>query len=256
MCLRARIGYGRSPWYPRGGQTAADIARNSVQVAVEVNHADVENVTLALSSGFQMQGHVVLDGGSLATLPDIERTTIDLTPIEPMPFGSARKQLKADGLFTLENIPAGDYHVMLLPMPANTFIESIRLGQTDVSSGMTISSPVSDPLEIVLSTKGGMIEGTIVDKEQKPMTGVQAILIPDRQRDRRELYRFATSDQNGHFTMRTIAPGDYKIFAWEDAEPGTYNDPEFLRNYEALATPAKVSESATLNLAVKVLPAN
>jgi hypothetical protein len=241
---------------PTTDLTPGGIARNSVQVPVEVNNADVENMVLALASGFQMQGRVVVDGAPLASLPDLERAFIYLEPFEPATFAVPQKQLKADGLFTLENIPAGDYRVMLGQLPAKTFIESIRLGQTDVSSGMTITAPLSDQLEVVLSTKSGLIEGTIVDRDQKAMPGVQAILVPDRQRERRDLYRFANTDQNGRFTLRTIAPGDYKIFAWEDAEPGAYNDPEFLRNYEAAATPAKVSESESLSVVVKVLAAN
>ena len=88
------------------------------------------------------------------------------------------------------------------------------------------------------------------------MQGIQAILIPDRQRERRNLYKFATSDQNGHFTIATIAPGDYKLFAWEDIEPGEYNDPDFLRKYETLATPAQISESSTSIVEVKALPRN
>jgi hypothetical protein len=56
--------------------------------------------------------------------------------------------------------------------------------------------------------------------------------------------------------MRTIAPGDYKLFAWEDLEPGEYNDPDFIRKYEALATPVRVSESSNLTVEVKVIPEN
>lgn len=31
--------------------------------------------------------------------------------------------------------------------------------------------------------------------------------------------------------MRNVARGDYKLFAWEDIEPGAYNDPDVLRRY-------------------------
>jgi hypothetical protein len=179
-----------------------------------------------------------------------------LVQLEPMPLGPRDQPLKPGGLFMLENVPAGEYRVALIAAPPNTFIESIRLGQTDVSTGITISGPLSDSLDIALSTKGALIDGTVLDKDQKPMPGIQAVLIPDRQRDRRDLYRSPTTDQNGHFTMRSIAPGDYKLFAWEDIEPGAYNDPELVRKYEALAAPVKVSESATLHFEVKVLPEN
>lgn len=88
------------------------------------------------------------------------------------------------------------------------------------------------------------------------MPGVQAVLIPDQQRDRRNAYRFSIADQNGHFTLRVIPPGNYKLFAWEDLEPGAYYDPEFIRKYEDVGMPITVSESAALNFAVRVLPAN
>src|SRR5207237_3800186 len=119
--------------------------------------------------------------------------------------------------------------------------DSFRLGQIDVSSGVTIAGPVSDSVDIFLSTKGGQVDGTVVDKNQNPMRGIQAVLIPDLQRDRRDVYRTATRNQNGQFTIRTIAPGDYKLFAWEDLEPFAYNDLDFVRKYEALATPVKIS---------------
>ena len=172
-----------------------------------------------------------------------------------MPFGSPQDPIKADGSFTIENVRPGEYRINVT-IPQNTFIQSVRLGQADVSSRLTLLGPVSESLEIVLSTKGGRIDGFIVDKDQKPMQGIQAVLIPDRQRERRDLYKFATSDQNGHFTMATISPGNYKLFAWEDIEPGEYNDPDFLRKYDALGTPVQISESSKSTVEIKVLARN
>lgn len=55
--------------------------------------------------------------------------------------------------------------------------------------------------------------------------------------------------------MRTVPPGDYKLFVWEDLEPGAYNDPDFIRKYEELGTLVKVSESAKLTVEAKIIPA-
>jgi hypothetical protein len=236
--------------------TGADMARNNAQVAVDVSSTDIENLVLTLTSGFQIKGRLDLDGTSISTLPDIERTRVSLTPTEPMPFGSTSQQIKPDGTFTLEGIQPGEYRINIFPMPPNAFVQWAQLGQTDVSSRVTISGPTSDSLEIVLSTKGGQIDGTILDKDLKPMQGIQAVLIPDRDRERRNLYKFATTDQNGRFTMRAIAPSDYRLFAWEDLEPGAYNDPDFLRKYEALATSVKVSELSKASVELRVIPAN
>ena len=46
------------------------------------------------------------------------------------------------------------------------------------------------------------------------------------------LYKTQTTDQDGHFDLRGIAPGDYKLFSWEEAESGSWEDPEFLKPLE------------------------
>jgi hypothetical protein len=71
-----------------------------------------------------------------------------------------------------------------------------------------ISGQVSGILSVVLANGAGQVDGNVVNDKSEPVRGIQAVLIPDRSRDRIELYKIATTDQNGHFTMRGIAPGD------------------------------------------------
>jgi hypothetical protein len=40
------------------------------------------------------------------------------------------------------------------------------------------------------------------------------------------------TDQFGHYLLRGIAPGDYKLFCWDEVEDGAWEDPDFLRAYE------------------------
>src|SRR5438093_10674790 len=82
--------------------TPRDITRT--QVPLEISNADVENVVLVLTSGFQIKGRIQLDAGSLSTLPNIDRTRIFLTPLEATGFGSPQDPIKADGSFTIENV--------------------------------------------------------------------------------------------------------------------------------------------------------
>ena len=49
-----------------------------------------------------------------------------------------------------------------------------------------------------------------------------------------------SSDQNGHFDLKSIPPGDYKVFAWEDVEPGIWQDPEFLKDHEKNGQPLTI----------------
>jgi carboxypeptidase family protein len=125
----------------------------------------------------------------------------------------------------------------------------------DVLNRLTLSGPVTESLEIVLSTAVGEIDGTVVDGDGKPVPGAQVVLIPNRERSRSDLYRTATSDQNGRFTIRPVVPAEYKLFAWEDLEPFAYMDPDFLRKYEERGSLLAVSESAKITVETKIIPA-
>ena len=41
------------------------------------------------------------------------------------------------------------------------------------------------------------------------------MLIPDQGRDRPELFKSAQTDASGHFSLRGVYPGGYKIYFWE-----------------------------------------
>jgi hypothetical protein len=161
----------------------------------------------------------------------------------------------ADGSFKIDNMQVGEYRISISPLPPGMYVKDVRLGSTDALAGVSITGPVSGSLEVLLSPNGGQLDGTIVDKDQKPQRAIQAVLIPDRLRDRRDLYRTANTDQNGHFMIRTIPPGDYKLFAWEDLEPFAYNDPDVIRRSEELGFAVKVAESSKQTVEVKIIPA-
>ncbi|HJX94885.1 MAG TPA: hypothetical protein VJ324_04655, partial [Candidatus Acidoferrum sp.] len=46
-------------------------------------------------------------------------------------------------------------------------------------------------------------------------------------------FKQRTTDQYGRFDIRGIAPGDYKLFSWEQVEPNAWEDPDFLKQFEA-----------------------
>lgn len=47
-----------------------------------------------------------------------------------------------------------------------------------------------------------------------------------------EFYFTTATDQNGFYRLKNLTPGEYKLFAWEDLEPGSYMDPDFFRAVE------------------------
>jgi len=66
------------------------------------------------------------------------------------------------------------------------------------------------------------------------------------------LYETASTDQNGHFAIKGVRPGEYKIYAWEEVEYGAYQDPDFVKPHESAGVDisAKAGGHDTIQLAV------
>jgi hypothetical protein len=64
------------------------------------------------------------------------------------------------------------------------------------------------------------------------------------------LYKSQSTDQYGHFDLRGIAPGDYKLFTWDEVEEGAWEDADFLKPFEEKGEKVRAQEgdSKSVNL--------
>lgn len=78
------------------------------------------------------------------------------------------------------------------------------------------------------------------------MIGVWVVQVPDEaHRDESRLYQKTTTDQYGQYLLRGIAPGDYKIFCWDEVEDRAWEDPEFLKAFESQGQKVALEEAVT-----------
>ena len=225
--------------YLLAGHWYEDGQRFTASQPVEVGNAGLEGVNLVMTPGFEVPGQVRVEGTEEARF---SATEVVLLPANEMAFGgSLGGRVQPDGSFKLTNIAPDHYRVQVFGMPQGCYLKSARLGDNDMlENGGTLTAG-SGPLEIVLSAAGGRIEGMVTDANQQPVPGAAVVLVPDaRRRHRPDLFHNVTSDQNGRFSVEGIAPGDYRLYAWQEVESGAWQDAEFLKPYE------KGSESVTV----------
>jgi len=235
----------------------------TVLAPVTISDSDVENVILTVPPAVSLPGRLKIEGQSLSAVPGAARIRVQLEAsingvvMPSVPASQPQFQwANSDGTFILSNLPPGEYRVRVAGLPPDYYVKDARLGQSDVfNEPMHFSGSASSPLDVALSPNGGRIDGTIVNDKQEPMRGTEAVLIPDRQRDRTDLYKTATSDQSGHFAIRGIPPGDYKVFAWDAIEEFAYYDPDLVRLFEQKGAPVRILESSKETLEVKIIPA-
>lgn len=229
----------------------------TARVPVEVTNADIEGLTIVVAPGVSINGLVRVEGEGAPQ----GAARIQLRPVLP---GTAnfvgfapQAQAAPDGTFRLDNVLSGAYRAVITP-PGDSFVKEARLDRSDALNSLVEVSEsrfAATTLEIVLSTNVAQIDGVVGDAQLQRVSGIQAVLVPDSNRDRTDLFRTATSDQNGRFSMRRIAPGDYHLFAWETLEPNAYYDPDLLKRSMPLGTALHIEESARLSPEIKLIPA-
>jgi hypothetical protein len=229
-------------------------------VKVTIPNADVQGITISISPASTIAGRVRVDG----TLPiPMERLRLQLISTTPSrrPEGPSGN-LSPDGTFSLQGVAAGDFRVALQvagPPGANpVYIKEARYGAADVLNGpLQIGTSVAGPLDIVIGVGGGQLSGTLSDARGQPVPVSQVVLVPQRGRDRAELYRTSTTGNSGGFQFSGIVPGDYKVFSWEGIEPNGWFDPELLKQSETRGTAVHITDSATSStgmIEVRLIP--
>ena len=203
------------------------------------------NVTIKLDPGIDLYGTVKVEGdtGPKATNYQIQLSAGDGIPF----FGSPAAALaKPDGTFVLKNVVSGIWDIGITPIPHDGYLKSMRLGDQDVlTEEMMITPETTTPLNIVLSTRGGTLEGDVKTDNGVEAPRVFVLLAPDGKYSHvLSFFDVVFTDPMGHFKLHALTPGKYKLYAFDKLQWGVWQDPEFLKPYETLGVMVEISEGA------------
>jgi hypothetical protein len=240
-------------------------------VAVSVGDSDVENLVVTVIPAGTIAGRIRVDGQQQSVTPDrLRLQLISRSPVSPALASTSlgRSTFTAtaasDFTFKFANISVGDYRLIVQgqgavaagarPGSNAVYIKEARFDGTDVLNGpLRISGTASGTLDILLGIGGGTVSGTLTDRRSQPVPVTQVVLIPDRYRDRTELYRVANTDENGHFNLIGVIPGEYKLFSWDGLEPNAWFDPDVMAQSETKGVPVRVTDSSSEMFDVKLI---
>jgi hypothetical protein len=215
------------------------------RVPIEVGATDIDNVTVAMNGGFAVTGQVRINSQSQQTSAR-SQFGMNLRPVEPT-TGAGQLKWDADHTsFAFNDMSPGAYRFDVFP-PAPFYVKSATLAGQDILNNEFSVAQAAGPIEIVLSDDGGSIEGDAVNADGQLVTGGIIAL-----RDGR-----ATVIQSaGHFKLQNLAPGDYAVYAWDDANQVPYADQDWMRRYAGSGTAVTVSagQNAQVKLTQQKVP--
>ncbi len=229
------------------------------RLPVDVGGSTVEGLNITVTPGFSVKGQVRSDPDS----PPVDLSTVRfmLQPKETNQFGGGGQgRPDADGSFTMSNVVGDRFNLAWFGLPAGAYVKSARSDQVDIlASGLDLTGGAPAPLEIVLSPRAAAVTGTVQNpKTGNAVPGATVVLIPQEKerRDQQAYYKTIVSDQLGAFSVTGIAPGEYKVYAWEDIENGAYMDPDVLKPVEGKGESLTLREGDQKTLPLKMIPAD
>ena len=220
---------------------------------VEVANADVDGGTLTFLPPAELSGSVRVEGG---VFNGYGKLRIDLPSPYPLPFrGQSTADVKADGSFVLKDAVPRVYEVAIERTPG-VYLKSIRIGDKVLPDRRVDLSSKLEGLVIVLGADVGTMEGSVRNAKGDPVAHAQVTVIAHGQQSgRADLSRSAFSNDKGEFKIEDIAPGDYKVFAWEDVPEGAPQDPEFRKPFEKQATNVRMPSNGHERVSITAISA-
>jgi hypothetical protein len=249
---------------PPGEYTLFPVVKDSegqsytARISVDVAEEKVENLSAALSPPVEVRGRITVDGKAPpegSTIGRVFLTSIDGLPESLLAASGSAARVPADpktGEFVIPHVTAGRYAVGFATalQPASAYVADIRhAGNSVFDVGITIGAEQPEPLEVAVRTEGLSLVGTVFDPPLlNPISRATVVLVPAANSRRKNfaLYRTTTSLRDGTFSLYGIAPGEYKVFAWESVTAGAWENEDFLRRFEDRGTTVRLEANALL----------
>lgn len=241
----------------RGGRGGPGTIQQVLWASMDltVSGQNITDIVVGLQPGMSLNGRVMFEGTSLPPPTDLTRVRVNLTTRGQQLFeGGAMPpaQVDASGRFTINGVAPGRYSISggvpgggqaRQGGPATSQPGGASAPQWVLKSAMAGGRDILDfPLTIEPNQEAGGIvmtftdrtqelSGTLQDATGRPTADFTIIVFPTDNRFWQPQSRRIVSARpgtDGHFTFRNLPPGDYRLTAITDAEPGEWFNPDFL----------------------------
>jgi hypothetical protein len=231
------------------GYSMAGVGARATQL-VDVKSDDVDGLILSAAAG-EIRGSVIVKSASRQV--DLSAMSVSIRPIWFMPGSSpmpGRVKLTDDLRFRYPVVGGqfASFSVAISETPDDCYVLSIQYGGRDVpDSGIEYSHGAT--LEITIATDGARVDGSTVDRDQKPFANAVVALVPT---NGVRATRSLNSGPRGVFHFTGVPPGEYKLLAWDDVTKEDLANPGFVKRFEDQATPVRLAPSGTASASVQV----
>jgi protocatechuate 3,4-dioxygenase beta subunit len=229
---------------------------------IEIRDRDIDNAVLNIQSLVEVHGSLSLEGEQRTDFsrfpgnppPSVTMHVSLVTVNGPAAF-SADSGVTNDGAFTIAGVAPGAYEVRTSGIPGGAWLKSIQFDSRPVAGSEIEVTGASGAtrLEITMSRAAGQIEGVVETEKGEPAAGSTIILVSDPPG---KSSMTSGVGKNGEFTLPPVAPGTYRLYAWEDIEAAQRYDPALMKAYEGKSLAVRVEANGRERVKLTEIPAS
>jgi hypothetical protein len=220
---------------------------------IEVKDASVDGVKIEIGAGRDVRASLRIEGSasfSPGMISFVARDGVSpqariLNQMMPMRTPEVTLQNVFRTTYALELPSAGSFG------GANYYVKSLRYGGREYPADAVDLSGDGE-LEIVVSPLGATVEGTAVDAAGKPSPNAVVVIAPASGVGP---LKNGAADARGNFYFGGLAPGEYRVFAWDAGSAEATDPPPSLAPYQSAAKTVRLEQSAREKTQVTVTAA-
>jgi hypothetical protein len=254
---------------PPGRYTLIALSSNNSKIRsirpLEVDAVPLKDVRISVGEIQTIRGHVKYDdsdandtksssavgGGVVPTAHRAEGIAFSTSSTTLQMFGLGGGRTNSDGEFSLNAFP-GETYALSIQSPADAYISEVIQGSNRLTgSPFGVTGGAGDVL-VVLKADGGVVSGQI--KAEKEQAGNAFVVLAPRDRSRQDLFRTTIAGNDGTFTLKNIAPGEYVALGLPRNDEDYYLDPDYIDQFERYTTKISIAPASQRNIVLTLAP--
>ena len=217
----------------------------AARTTIQVGSSNIEGISLTVRGGVPVNGRVRVEGETTASLTGLRVT---LQPAEaghrirsvPDPAGQGRRKL------SIRRRRRGSLHAR-----GQQFARGLLSQERAFRQSRCTGRRPGDRRRISCAAgHGGEFQGRAgfrygagsEDAEGSGRDDGGAGSPGEGAAQSESFYRSATTDAAGGFTFKSLTPGEYRVYSWEEAEYGAWMDPDFMKPLESRGEAVSIQE--------------
>jgi hypothetical protein len=221
---------------------------------ISVDGDNVSGLVLALAPGMTIAGQVQFDGTSLTPPTDKRAVRVTLQPVvtgDAVSVAPAGAKVDPNGQFVLTGVTPGKYRLSASFPGGGTpdgwnvrsaLVDAVDAFDTpfDIEPNQNIGNAV-----ITFSDHVSQLAGRLQNPAGAAAPDYSVVIFPANQSlwtaESRRIQTVRPS-ADGAFRFANLPPGDYRLAAVDDIEPGQWDDPAILQQLLSMSMPVSIAD--------------